>query len=148
MHPATASSRWLEGNLFAYGLLDYAPLYVYFDKPVHEFGFDSVSMSQVDVTVSFVDMSQKNFDTTATGQMFWGFTSVGGATISSVRIGSTNIFPPRAQYITSFSIDNFTFAGGTSAPPTPIPSPIPEPETYALMLMGLAGVAWATKRKG
>ena len=105
-------------------------------------------MSQVDVTVSFVDMSQKNFHTYASGQMFWGITAQGGSTISSVRIGSTNIFPPRAQYITSFSIDNFTFAGGTSAPPTPIPSPIPEPETYALMLMGLAGVAWATKRKG
>ena len=136
------------GNLFAYGLLDYAPLYVYFDKPVHEFGFDSVNMSQVDVTVSFVDMSQKNFHTTATGQMFWGFTSVGGATISSVRIGSTHLFPPGTHSVTSFAVDNFTFAGGLSAPPAPIPSPIPEPETYALMLMGLAGVAWATKRKG
>ncbi|MBC7717002.1 MAG: PEP-CTERM sorting domain-containing protein [Pseudorhodobacter sp.] len=85
--------------------------------------------------------------------MFWGFTSVGGATISSVRIGSTNLFPPGAQYVTSFAIDNFTFAGGSSVPPTPIPSPIPEPETYALMLMGLVGVAGragvrrATQRK-
>ena len=133
------------GTLFASGKFDYAPLYVYVDKPVHEFGFDSVSMSQVDVTVSFVDMSQKNFHTTATGQMFWGFTSVGGATISSVRIGSTNLFPPGAQYVTSFAIDNFTFAGGPSDAPPPIPSPVPEPATYALMMLGLVGVAGAAK---
>ena len=135
------------GNLFADGLFDYKPLYVYFDKPVHEFGFDSVDMSQVDITVSFVDTSEKNFHAYASGQMFWGITSQGGATISSVRIGSTHLFPPRAQYITSFAIDNRTYAAGTSAPPTPVPSPIPEPETYALMLMGLVGVAAAAKRK-
>ncbi len=135
------------GVLSASGKLDYAPLYVYFDKPAHQFGFDSMSMSQVDITVSFTDMSQKNFHTYASGQMFWGITAQGAAAISSVRIGSTNLFPPGSQYISSFAIDNFTFAGGTSATPPPMPSPIPEPETYALMLMGLAGVSAATRRK-
>ena len=104
-------------------------------------------MSQGGITVSFTDMSQMNFHASARGQMFWSVTSQGGATIGSVRIGSTRLFQPRSQNITSFAIDNVSFAGGTSAPPPLIQLPSLKPKTYTLMLMGLVGVAAAAERK-
>jgi PEP-CTERM motif len=42
---------------------------------------------------------------------------------------------------------NVIMGAGSGSITDPGPSPIPEPSTYALMLVGLAGVGWATRRR-
>lgn len=39
------------------------------------------------------------------------------------------------------------YSAGAADAPISSPSAVPEPGTYALMLMGLAALSWATKRK-
>jgi hypothetical protein len=42
---------------------------------------------------------------------------------------------------------NFQVRGGIVVTPPPVTSPVPEPETYALLMVGLGVVGWATRRR-
>jgi hypothetical protein len=128
------------GGGFVGGFLDtvtnIGPVNVAFDHAASGFGFTTNYLEpDVHVVVNFADGSSQTFDTTLDNSnlTFFGFDAV-GSSIVSAQIGSLS------NPTFSFAIDNFTFNNASV-------SAVPEPGNLAMLVLGVAGLAVARRRR-
>ncbi|ABB76080.1 PEP-CTERM protein-sorting domain-containing protein [Nitrosospira multiformis ATCC 25196] len=83
-------------------------------------------------------------DTAAPLFVNFGFTGINELNFFAAATGSTtDPFQCGTVNCTQFTLDNLTFAPGSTTPP---PNPLPEPSSLALLCLGGAG-AWALRRR-
>lgn len=74
------------------------------------------------------------------GLLAWAYGSADSNFLSTARLSGVSLFDANRQPVNTFSL---SAASGTDY----LATPVPEPKTWALWLMGLAGLAWLGRRQ-
>jgi hypothetical protein len=126
------------GETFDGGFLDGftrgGVLTIQFDAPQKGFGFDTdLIMGAFEITIKTSAGSfSQSFANTSTHPIFFGFGSSQADILSATIAGSG---------FAAFAVDNFTYDANAVAPA------VPEPSTWAMMMLGFAGMGFMTYRK-
>lgn len=139
-----ASSQVLAGlgsaGFPSFGAIGEGALALVFSSDQSQFGFQLVGGNGGSATVDFFAGNGSLLDSISVSGLansFYGFSRDGAVhDIAGISIWNDDPF--------GIALDNLKHDVASTVPP---PNPAPEPSTYALMLMGLGGIAWAVRRR-
>jgi hypothetical protein len=114
------------------------PLTITFNQPVQNFSVDILNAAAGNYEL-FDNAGHTDFFTLATqgGSVHTGTFAVAGTIISIQELSIVGNFPPQTF---DFAIDNVSFNG-------PVAGGVPEPSTWAMMILGFAGVGLMAYRR-